>query len=187
LIEFPDTAAVAAARERGEIVHRAIHAENDHDLDREAFARDFPEWWGYVQGWITFCQQREFVPVLNEYRLASDRLDLAGTIDCLGVLDGGGVLLDFATGRPEDVAKDLQTAGYLMLARECASDDPALAAFLDAHKVIRRFAVSLRRDASFRIEAYDDPGDTRAFLALMEAERIIATRRRRRGWPEVAA
>ena len=167
-----------AARTRGTIVHQAIHFYNERDLDLAAFGADFPDYAGYLEAWITFCQAREFQPVLNEHRVASRRLNLAGTIDCLGVLDGRAALIDFATGDPANVAKDLQTAGYLLLAREWAPEDPAIALFLEAHPVVSRYAVQLRADGRCSIEAYTDPTDTRSFLALVEAQRVVAARGR---------
>jgi hypothetical protein len=176
---------LAVALERGRVVHQALHYYNEHDLDVEQFARDFPEWAGYVRGWITFCEQRHFVPMLSEYRVASRRHQFAGTADCFGELDGLGVLVDFATGRPQDVSKDLQTAAYLALAHESALEDPILAAFLDAHPVVRRYAVALRKDGGFTLHAYDNAGDFRTFLTLLDAQRIVAARRAERA--EVAA
>ena len=102
----------------------------------------------------------------------------------MGILDGGGVLLDFATGNPADVAKDLQTAAYLMIAREWAADDPPLADFLNAYPSIRRFGVALHADGSFRLEHYGDPSDLRHVRTLIEAAAIVDARRRR---PEAQA
>jgi hypothetical protein len=174
---------LAAALERGRVVHQAIHFWNERDLDVAAFDRQFPECAPYLHGWITFTEQRRFVPVLNERHVASRRHQVAGTLDCLGLLDGTAVLLDFKTGRPDDVAADLQTAAYHALAAEWAEEDDALARFFAAHPVVRRFAVQLRKDATFRIEAYADPRDFRDFLTLVAAQQIVT----RRGRSEVAA
>jgi hypothetical protein len=174
---------LATALERGRRVHQAIHYWNERDLDVDDFDRAFPECAPYLHGWITFTEQRRFVPVLNECRVASRRHRVAGTLDCLGLLDGSAVLLDFKTGRPEDVAADLQTAAYHALAVEWAEEDDALARFLGTHPVVRRFAVQLRKDATFRVEAYADPRDFRDFLTLVAAQQIVA----RRGRSEVAA
>jgi hypothetical protein len=166
-----------AALERGRKVHQAIHYYNERDLDLAQFAGDFPLYMPFVQAWINFQQQRRFVPVLNELRVASRRHQVAGTLDCLGVLDGSAVLLDFKTGRPGDVAADLQTAAYLALAFEWAAEDDALQAFVARYPMIRRYAVQLRRDATFRIEAYAQPTDFRDFLTLVSAQRIVTARR----------
>jgi hypothetical protein len=166
-----------AARERGTIVHQAIHFLNEGDLDVEQFGVDFPAYAGYVDAWRSFCAQQSFVAVLNEHRIASRRHQVAGTLDCLGLLDGAAVLLDFATGRPADVAKDLQTAAYYGIALEWSEVDEDLSAFFLAHRVVKRYAVALRRDGTFRLEPYNDPTDYRKFLILVEAQRIVAAHR----------
>lgn len=164
------------ARIRGTVVHQAIHYYNEHDLDVDRFCREFPDYAPYVRAWITFTEQRHFVPTLCEYRVASRRHRVAGTIDCLGVLDHGGALLDFATGRPEDVAKDLQTAAYHGLALEWAAEgDAALGDFFSRY-VVRRYAIALKADATFSVHAYADPSDWRSFLVLADAQRIVAAR-----------
>jgi hypothetical protein len=166
-----------AARERGTVVHRALHYLNDDDLDLENFYQTFPEYAGYLQAWVTFCAQRRFRPVLCEHQVASRRYQVAGTLDALGTLDDVPVLIDFATGRPQDACKDLQTAAYEGLAREWASEDAALAAFFGKYRYVKRYAVGLRRDGTFRLEAYTAPSDFREFLTLREARRIVESRR----------
>lgn len=165
-----------AALKRGTTVHQAIHFYNERDLDVEEFDRFFPDYAPYLHAWISFCDQRRFLPVLNEHRVASRRYEVAGTADCFGVLDGAGVLLDFATGKPQDVSKDLQTAAYLAIALEWQEDDPALGLFFAKYPVVRRYAVALRRDATFRLEGYADPSDFRKFVTLVEARRIVSAR-----------
>jgi hypothetical protein len=166
-----------AARVRGTTVHQAIAYHNEGDLAVDHFRAAFPDYWPYVAAWLHFREARRFTPVLAEYRVASRRYDLAGTIDCLGILDGHAAILDFATGDPADVAKDLQTSGYLVLAREWAEEDPVLAAFVSAHPAIRRYGVALRNDETFAVSPYSDPADTRAFLTLVEAQRIVHARK----------
>lgn len=172
------------SRERGTAVHAAIHYYNDRDLNVAQFSADFPEYAPYLAGWIAFCAQRHFQPILNEHRIASRRLRVAGTLDCLGILDGTAVLLDFKTGRPDDVAADLQTGGYHGLALEWATEDAALGAFFAEHPVVKRYAVQLRKDATFRVEAYTSPTDFRKFRTLVEAQHVIAEHRG--SWIELA-
>ncbi len=168
------------ARLRGTHVHQAIHYFNEHDLDVATFDREFPECAGYLEAWITFTERRRFEPVLNERRLASRKYQVAGTADCFGFLDGAPVLLDFATGRPQDVAKDLQTGAYYALALEWAGDgaDPELAVFLaQSRGALTRYGVALRVDGTFSLEPYSNASDFREFLALVGAYRIVANRR----------
>jgi len=169
-----------AARVRGTTVHQAIAYFNEGDLDLEQFQIDFPAYVGYVEAWLSFVSQRNFLPVLNEHRVASRRHQIAGTFDTIGLLDGHCALVDYATGRPEDVSKDLQTAAYLGLALEWAEEpdaDPRLRQVLHQCPVIKRYAVALRKDGTFQFCPYTDPADFRKFLTLVEAQRIVAARR----------
>jgi len=168
-----------AARVRGTTVHQAIHFLNEGDLDFDQFRADFPAYVGYVEAWLSFVSQRNFLPVLNEHRIASRRHQIAGTFDTIGLLDGHCALVDYATGRPEDVSKDLQTAGYLGLALEWAEEpdaDPRLRQVLQQCPVIKRYAVALRKDGTFQFCPYSDPTDFRKFLTLVEAQHIVRTR-----------
>lgn len=178
-----------SARTRGTTVHAAVHYFNEGDLDVDGFYRDFPEYAPYLRAWVSFCEQRRFRAVLNEHRVASRKHRVAGTLDCLGWLDDRAVLLDFATGRPQDVSKDLQTAAYHALATEWAEEgDEALQSFLfSARGVVHRYAVSLRRDGTFSLEQYASPRDYREFLLLTDAHRIVTTRRAERGLCDLVA
>lgn len=187
LIDFSQvpTGILEAARRRGTTVHRAIHFYNERDLDVEAFGRDFPECAPYLQGWIAFCDQRHYLPLVNEHRVASRRHRVAGTLDSLGVLDGRAVLLDFATGRPQDVMKNLQTAAYYGLALETQAEDRHLRDFFERYPTVGRAAVALHRDGSFTLEPYTEPTDYREFLALVTAFHVVA-KHRPRAWRELA-
>jgi hypothetical protein len=168
------------ARRRGTTVHQAIHFYNEGDLDYAQFQIDFPDYRGYLDGWLTFCAQRSYVSIVNECRVASRRHLVTGTLDTLGELDGGAVLLDYATGNPADVSKDYQTAAYLGLALEWAEEpdsDPRLAPFFAEHELVRRYAVALKKDGGFSLHPYTDPADFRKFLALAAADKIVRARR----------
>jgi len=173
-------ATLERARLRGQIVHQALHYLNEGDLDLAAFAADYPLYMGYIEAWRFFVAARDFRPLLCERRVCDPDRDVAGTIDCLGTLDGRAVLLDFATGDPADAAKDLQTAGYVALAAAWRDNDPAIDAFLTRWGMPLRYAVALRSDGTFSIEGYRDPKDTRAFFALVDAQRITEARRKPR-------
>jgi hypothetical protein len=163
------------ALERGRAVHAAIHYHNEQDLDVEQFCGDFPLYAPYLRAWLSFCEQRHFVAVLNEHRVASRRYQVAGTLDCLGLLDGVPVLLDFKTGAPKDVAANLQTAAYLALSHEWAKEDDQLAAFFKLHPHVKRHAVRLKKDGNFTVESYTEPTDFRQFRTLVEAQQIVAS------------
>jgi hypothetical protein len=165
---------LAAALERGTVVHKALHYHAERDLDVSQFEADFPDYAGYLRSGLSFLGRRDVVPVLLEHRVASRKHRVAGTIDFLGEMSGHGALIDWATGDPRDSGKSLQTAAYHGLALEWASEDPQLAAFIARHKVVRRYSVRLKKDGSLpQPTPYTDPFDYSQFLTLVSARRIV--------------
>lgn len=159
-----------AAKARGTAVHQLVHYYNERDLDWHSVADAYRP---YLDAWIAYCADRQPLPYLCEYRVASRRHRVAGTLDLLCAIEHEGWLLDFATGDPADVAKDLQTAAYLGLAYEWAErDDPRLAEVLARHTRWRRGAVRLMRTGTFRFHEYVDPRDYSRFQTLAAAYHI---------------
>ena len=161
------------AKARGTAVHQLVHYDNEGDLDESSID---PRWRGYLEGWRAYRTERQATILLCEHRLASRRHQVAGTLDCLCTIAGEGWLLDFATGDPADVAKDLQTAAYLGLALEWAAEDPVLDATLRQHPHWRRGAVRLLADGSFRMVEYRERRDYPNFLTLAAAYHLRVAR-----------
>jgi hypothetical protein len=157
------------ARLRGSAVHQLAHYANENDLDEASID---PAYAGYLAGWRRCCAERRIVPRLCEYRVASRRHRVAGTLDLLCDIDGEGWLLDYCTGDLAKLAKHLQTGGYLGMAFEWAKDDPRLAEVLGRHQRWRRAGVRLRRDGTFKFIEYEDPTDYSRFLTLAAAWHI---------------
>jgi hypothetical protein len=160
-----------AARLRGTKVHQAIHYYNERDLDVLAFCREFPGYAGYLQSWIRLAESGRLQTVLCEHRLACRLPRYAGTLDWLGLLDGHAAILDFATGRPEDAAKHLQTAGYVNAAYQWAREpgEERLRAFLAQHKFIERASVKLDKHGGLpKLTPYRDPKDFTKFRLIAE-------------------
>jgi|SRR5580765_2134762 len=64
--------------------------------------------------------------------------------------------------------KFLDTSGF----RFATVDD------IGSTKHIRRYAVQLRKDGTFRVEPYANPGDFAEFLTLLRAQQVVDRRRR---------
>lgn len=111
------------ARDRGSAVHRACHFYNEDDLDVDAFAAEYPEYWPYLSAWIDFRRDSGF-----------------------------------------ELATDFAQLGAL--------------------GVIKRYAVQLRKDGTYRVDAYNGVSDYADFLTLLRAQEIVA---RHRGLAAVAA
>jgi hypothetical protein len=157
------------ALQRGSAVHELVHFLNENDLD---WASVDPTYRPYLDAWVSFREQRALRIDLCEFRVASRKHRVAGTLDCLGLLEGDGALIDYKTGNPEDVAADFQTAGYVVMAQEWAQTDTRLAAILASYPRLRRFSVRLRRDGSFKVKEYTDVRDYSRFLTLVSAWHI---------------
>lgn len=158
-----------AALTRGSAVHQLVHYLNENDLDWDSVD---PAYRPYLDAWQSFREQRDLRIDLCEYRVASRCHRVAGTLDCLGLLEGDGAVIDYKTGNPEDVAADFQTAGYVAMAEEWAKTDPRLADVLGRYRRVRRFSVRLRRDGTFRVKEYTDVRDFSRFITLVSAWHI---------------
>lgn len=180
LIDFSQIppATLEAARARGSRVHAAIHYLNEGDLDWSTVDdADRPR----IQAWATFLQQRKFVILNAEFRLFSRRYGYAGTGDVVGLLDGRLALCDFKTGSPDDCAAELQLAAYMGALYEMATEQAPEHAWVRdvlSHKgPMQRIAVQLQKNGNPKVEMYSNPFDFREFVALVEARRIVESRR----------
>src|SRR5262245_32570390 len=159
------------ARQRGSDVHQLIHYANEGDLDETSID---PQYAGYLRAWRQCVLERRLTPLLCEYRIASRRHRIAGTLDLLCESDGEGWLFDYCTGVLEKLAKHLQTAGYLGMAYEWAQSegDRRLAEVLARHTRWRRAGVRLRSNGTFRVVEYPNATDYARFLTLAAAWHI---------------
>jgi hypothetical protein len=158
-----------AARKRGSAVHQLVHYFNEDDLDWASVDAAYKP---YVEAWIQYRQEAQLRVLLCEYRVASRRHRVAGTLDLLCEIGDDGWLIDYKSGDPEDVAADFQTSSYLGMAMEWALEDPRLAAVLRRHTRWRRAAVRLMKTGSFRVTEYTDPRDYSRFQTLAAAWHI---------------
>lgn len=177
------------ARDRGAAVHRAAHYWLEGDFDVDDFTATFPEYAGYLHSLIALFKTGRLQTFACERRVASPLYGYAGTFDWIGDFDGVPAILDWATGAPADVAKDLQLSAYETAAREWAQlgEDPVLAEFFGSRSPrLQRVAVRLMKDGALpKLEPYNDPRLFTEFRTLLAARQIIA--RRKGEWISVAA
>jgi len=161
------------ARDRGSVVHQALHYLNDGDLDPDSVRDDLR---GYVQAGIDFRRTAGFTVYSCELRVCSPTWRVAGTLDLLGRwADDTLTIADYKTGSPADVAADLQLAAYAELVRETY---PEL-----ADEPIRRVSVRLTKDGAFHVEPYDDDSSTDWSIFLAALTTVTEVRRRKnRRW-----
>lgn len=164
---------LAAAQDRGHLVHEALHYLNDGDLHLDSVPDDLR---GYVQAGIDFRRLSGFTVYSCELRVCSPTWRVAGTLDLLGRWDDDVLTIaDYKTGNPSDVAADLQLAAYAELLREMS---PELAG-----ELIRRVSVRLTKDGAFHVEPYDDDSSTDWSIFLAALTTVTEVRRRKnRRW-----
>lgn len=158
-----------AARRRGTACHALCHYANEGDLDPTSVDDAYRP---YLEAWLSCVAQRAIVPLLCEHRLASRRHRVCGTLDLLAEMDREGWLFDYATGDPATVSKDFQTAAYMGMAHEWATEDPKLAAVLQRFPRWRRASVRLMKTGEFRLTEYTDVRDFSRFHILAAAWHI---------------
>lgn len=136
-----------AARQRGRVVHLAVHFDAEGDLEEHSVS---PLIRPYLEAARSFKRDIGFVTELTEARLWAIDLGYAGTLDHLGLIEKKQrVLVDWKTGAVPDWAR-LQTAGY-------AHTFPNGAGFL-------RYAVQLKPDGTYKITRFE-PQEFRRDLA----------------------
>lgn len=115
---------------------------------------------GYVEAVASFMSDTGFVPDLIEKRFRCKAYKFTGRVDWSGPLHGERLILDLkcaADIRPE-VA--IQLGAYELGMR---AEDPARFA-----GKVKRAALQLRKDGTYKLQMFDDKRDLQRFLAALE-------------------
>lgn len=151
-----DPQVLAAKAMLGKAVHRATELHDAGALDDGSV---HPLVRPYLDAWLKFRLDTGFVPVEIEQRVHHPVMGYAGTLDRVGDMDSGErSLLDIKIVRALSPAVGVQLAAY----------EHAYALRFAVKPVLRRRAVQLRDDGSYRLTAhYTDPADLTCFLSLL--------------------
>lgn len=142
------------SRIRGSYVHKAITFEEREGLDDASIDERLA---GYVAAYRAFVQEaRPGACSLLEQQLADPVLRYAGTPDQVRLLFGGFALIDHKTG-PAAIWHPLQTAAYDRLVHVADPSVPRL----------RRFALYLRKDGTYRLQEHTGRNDFKVFQAAL--------------------
>jgi len=116
---------------------------------------------GYLDAYHNFCDAHVFTPhdSFTECPLCDPQLEIAGTPDRAGYLNGGGAVLDLKTFPQREAVTGIQLAGYRHLLR------------VNGFQAPRRVSVHLQPNGRFQVEEYRDFGDEAAFLAALNLYR----------------
>lgn len=98
----------------------------------------------YVEAALKFCKDRKFTPARVEHRMYDSILDICGTLDALGCINGGAIdtIVDWKTNDHGQIGSwvKLQTASYGHM--------------LDPKAIFRRLGVILGGDGDYCVEPY---------------------------------
>jgi hypothetical protein len=157
------------ARQRGVAVHAAVEQDERGILD-EAFLDS--RIGDYLEGWRRFKREKGYVTsgrvpkggkgeLYAEVRMHSISLDLAGTADGIGTMDGikGLALADVKSGDPSP-ATSLQVAAYAGMFFEHTGQI-----------IAARFAVQLTAQGGYYLHRYNDLNDYLTFRAVLQTHR----------------
>lgn len=143
-----------AKRQLGTAVHAAAHYYDEGTLDPDTVANEAIP---YLNGWIKFLSEADFIPEHMETFVLHPYLGYAGRFDRLGRRRGGKrVLLDIKTGDPASAAAGPQTHAYL----------EAWLARLGHWEPVDRLSVQLLPD-DYREHPHEDRSDFEFFKAAL--------------------
>jgi hypothetical protein len=136
-----------AARQFGTNVHKACHLQNRGELDVAALDLALDP---YVRAWQRFLVESNATLIASETRVANARLGYAGTLDALVDRRGHTWLVDIKSGDVPDT---------------CGPQTSAYAAALG--RPVRRYAVQLKPDGSYKTHAYTSSTDFAIFQSCL--------------------
>ena len=138
LLDYSMYSGAEYAAARGTAVHLACQYWDEGDLDYDGLD---PEIVPYVDAWIRYREDSDFVPCQLEQMVWCASPRYAGTLDRVGMVQGHQWLLDIKTGQPHP-ATALQTAAY-------AEASGLLG-------LTKRGAVYLRNDGTYKLEVHNN-------------------------------
>jgi hypothetical protein len=162
-------ATLKAAMELGTMVHATTELFDLGTLDETDLD---PILQPYLDAWKKFRREVYFVPETVERRMYHPTLGYCGTSDRTGMVRGHKAVLDI---------KKMLVLGPVI--------GPQLSAYAAMHNlegagVVKRYALGLRADATYRLQEYNDPSDLACFVSLLtmhKAQNTIDNWRKKHG------
>jgi len=146
-------AVLEQARQLGSAVHRMTELEDQDDLD--IFSVDegmLP----YLKAWRRFKAECNFLPASVEERAYHPALGYCGTWDRTGFVCGRMAVIDIKKMDVLPKVVGIQLAAYQQLHN------------LNSHSpVVDRYALGLRKDGSYRLQAFTDESEFSVFVSLL--------------------
>jgi hypothetical protein len=152
-LDWIDADLLAETADLGQKVHSTTELYDTQDLD---FNKLHPTLKNYLDGWIKFKKDYDFIPMEIEMQLSHPVYRYAGRIDRVGFIGKDLTVVDIKSGTKQKVHA-LQTAGY-----KCLYD-------VDKKKIEqikRRICVYLNQDG-YEVEEYKSAQDINVFLSAL--------------------
>jgi hypothetical protein len=147
-------AVLEAKAQLGRHVHAACEYDDQGDLDEDSIEDEVA---GYLNGWRAFRRDTHCTVLAVEKRVFEPRLQYAGTLDRLLLIEGVRWLVDLKTCFTTPITAGPQTAAYLRA--------------LGDTSITRRAALRLRPDGTYRFDPLTGPDDWSAFMACLTLHR----------------
>lgn len=155
---FVNPEALEVARQEGMAIHKTVELYCRNDLDED----DLPDWLGpRLDAFKKFVADTQFQMTGSEELVYHETYKYAGTFDLSGTLalrrKRVEALIDIKRSFAAGPVIGLQVAAYAV----------AQAHGLSLDKAMHRYALQLRADGTYRLEAFEDPTDFTVFLACL--------------------
>lgn len=141
----------------GKFVH-LISSLYDYDADNVEIDEIALTFKTYLNGWIKFRKDLNFIPDEIETIVYSKRYNFAGRLDRVGKINKIITLVDIKTGSDIPPSTAIQTAGYMIAYNENRKVKD---------QIKRRIAVLIREDGTYKIKEFKDLTDKNVFLACL--------------------
>lgn len=139
----------------GRKVHKAIEFDDDGDLDFDFLPVELRP---YVEAYRKFKTESGFEPLAAEEPIFHPVYKYPGKPDRIGLLNGRIVLIDYKTGMIDLKCVGPQTAAYKK-------------AWDEVHQrkdqIVRRFALKLSNDGTYKLIECKNPNDFNIFLSAL--------------------
>lgn len=147
----------------GTAVHRACELMDADDLDEESDAgrAALEPIAGYLAGYKRFKSDKRPVVLANEQRLFHPVHKYAGTCDRVYGMDGEQIVVDLKTTVAKNPAVGIQLAAYAELFRANGK----------SQSLMKRYALQLKPDGSYKLHSFVDLDDWTTFLSLLNVYR----------------
>lgn len=150
---FVDDATLRAAASFGTAVHRVCELYDQDDLVMDSVDRPLVP---YLEAWCRFLSETRAKVLQVEQRYHHRSLGYAGTLDRLLEIDGARVLADIKSVSRLSAVVGVQLAAYATLLENNTE-----------HKEVKRAAVQLCPDGTYRLRFYEESMDWPTFLSLL--------------------